>query len=73
MYEIQGRIVEQHGDYQCYLEAWSAESTAKVLLFSTYETLVNKVGDLGDEHLEIVEVLREVLRRNAEKFNVPLF
>lgn len=73
MYEIQGRIYEEHGEYKCYLEVWTAETSTKALLFNAYEKRLGLRGDAGDEHLEIIEVLSALCTRIAEKREVPVF
>lgn len=72
MYEIEARVTEQHGKYQCSFEAWDSAPTEKFRIISAWETDISPRGELGDEHLEILEVLRLVCTRIAEKYDRPL-
>jgi len=72
VYEIDGRIYEEHDEYQCYLSVWAAETQAKVLVFNAYES--HLTAELGEwtEHEVIVHVLMSVLRRLSSKYDAPM-
>lgn len=72
MYELEGGIHEQHGEYDAYLAVWSADATSKTMLFNMYEQRVAPPTDAGDEHTTILEVLMSALSRHAAKHDVPL-
>lgn len=72
MYEINGRIYEQHGEYQCYLDVWAAETESKVMLWNAYEAHLAAASDIESEHDLTMHLLLSVLSRIAQRRDRPL-
>lgn len=72
VYEINGWIHEQHGEYNVYLAVWDAEPLAKTLVGNTYEKAIVSAQPSLSEHRDILEVLMSALSRNAQKIETPL-
>lgn len=72
MYEISGKIYEQHGEYKAYLEVWIVEGSSKSMLYNAYEVGISSPQDAILEHETVDHILLTVLRRNAEHRDVPL-
>jgi hypothetical protein len=73
VYEIAGRIYEQHGEYKAYLEAWSTDGQSKVLLFNEYADRLTFSELPEAEHVLILELLDQVCRRIAQRMDRALF
>lgn len=73
VYDIEGRIYEKHGKYDCYLEVWSDEGSTKSRVWNAYEELGAPEGSEMTEHEEILWAIRAVCTRIAETRDVPLF
>ena len=73
MYEIEGRIYEQHGEYKCYLQVWLVEGDTKQRVWNLWEDRLTPDDEFVSEHGAIIALVVTALRRNSQKTNVPLF
>jgi len=73
MYQVSGKIYEQHGEYKCFLEVWNFERSTAQIVFNFWEEHLVTSGEASDEHEEILSVLMTALSRIAEKHERPIF
>lgn len=75
MYQVEGRIYEDHGEYNCYLALWSESDAGntRVRLWNLYERHLTGSDAAGTEHALILDVLMSALSRTAENTDRPLF
>jgi hypothetical protein len=66
VYEIQGRLYEEHDKYRCYLEVWACEGDAKQRMFNVWEEHLTPPEADVSEHGCILHLVMEALRRNSQ-------
>lgn len=73
MYEIEGRIYEQHGEYKGRLEIWVVEPGSKQLLVDEYVERLVPLASSPSEHVNTLLLLRVLCTRIAARIDMNLF